>query len=247
VKHLDETGMRIAAVTQWLHVVATTWLTFYWTSPKRGALLEGLKGVVVHDHWKPYYTLEGVFHALCNAHHLRELKALIEIDKEAWAVNMQRWLRRACHAVNLARAREVPLPPRLVAQFLRRYKAIVAAGLAFHEGLPPLSANKYRWNRRGRPKRRPGHNLLIRLDTYRDDGVRFLTDPQVPFTNNLAEQALRMMKVRQKISGGFRSPQGAQDFATLRSVIGTAKKQGWNVIHALSQSSDVLLSQLRIT
>jgi transposase len=85
VRHMDETGLRIGGKTQWLHIASTIWLTFYRTSPKRGSLLENVKGIVVHDHWKPYYTLKGVLHALCNAHHLRALQALVEIEKEDWA------------------------------------------------------------------------------------------------------------------------------------------------------------------
>jgi transposase len=241
VKHLDETGFRIGGRTQWLHIAAARWLTFYRTARKRGSRWEGLLGILVHDHWKPYYTLMGVLHALCNAHHLRELKALIEIDKEAWAQRMQRLLRRACHAVNLARARGETLKPRLVKRFQRRYDAIAAAGLAFHEALPPLPPR----GKRGRPRRRTGHNLLLRLTQRRDDVLRFLTDPRVPFTNNLAEQAARMMKLRQKISGGFRSDQGACDFAVIRSVIATAKKQEWNVIHTLTRPPVQLIAQLR--
>src|SRR5277367_3907022 len=95
VKHMDETGFRIGGKTQWLHITSTIWLTFYRVSPKRGSLLANVLGIVVHDHWKPYYTLTGVLHALCNAHHLRELQALIEIEKEDWARKMQRLLRRA--------------------------------------------------------------------------------------------------------------------------------------------------------
>ena len=98
VKHMDETGCRIGGKTQWLHVACTTLLTFYRTCAKRGEMLANVVGVVVHDHWKPYYTMQGVSHALCNAHHLRELKALVEIEKEEWARQMQRLLRRACHA-----------------------------------------------------------------------------------------------------------------------------------------------------
>ena len=86
---------------------------------------------------------------------------------------------------------------------------------------------------------------MLRLSTRKDDVLRFLTDPRVPFTNNLAEQAARMMKLRQKISGGFRSEQGARDFAVIRSLIATAKKQGWNIIDTLTQSPTVLLSKLR--
>ena len=117
VKHMDETGLRIAGRTQWLHVASTARLTFYRVSERRGSLLGGVGGIVVHDHWKPYFTMEGVRHALCNAHHLRELQALIEIEKEGWARKMQRLLRRACHAVNLARERGVALKPGLVERF----------------------------------------------------------------------------------------------------------------------------------
>ena len=241
VKHLDETGFRIGGKTQWLHVAVTAWLSFYRVSPRRGSLWEGIIGIVVHDHWKPYYTLKGVLHALCNAHHLRELKALIEIEQEPWALRMQRLLRRACHATHLARERDGPLKPSLAHRFQRRYDAIVAEGLAFHEAQPPLPVT----GRRGRPRRRPGHNLLRRLSTRKDDVLRFLTDPRVPFTNNLAEQAARMMKLRQKISGGFRSESGARDFAVIRSLIATAKKQGWNIIDTLTQSPTTLLSKLR--
>jgi transposase len=242
VKHLDETGFRIGGKTQWLHVASTFWLTFYRVAAKRGSLLAGLTGVIVHDHWKPYYTLAGVLHALCNAHHLRELKALIEIEKEDWAGKMQQLLRRACHAVNLARERDVPLKPGLIALIERRYDAIVADGLAFHEAQPALSKTRPR----GPPPRRAGHNLLLRLSTYKQDVLHFLTDPRVPFTNNLAERDGRMMKLRQKISGGFRSENGAKDFAVIRSVLSTARKQGWHILATLTGDPDRLLSQLHV-
>ena len=116
--------------------------TFYRVSARRGSLLAQVSGIVVHDHWHPYYTLKGVLHALCNAHHLRELKALVEIEKEDWARRMQRLLRRACHAVNLARAQDVPLRPELIALIERCYDAIVADGLAFHAAQPALTKAK---------------------------------------------------------------------------------------------------------
>ena len=247
VKHLDETGFRIGGKTRWLHVAVTERLSYYRVSPKRGSLLEGLTGIIVHDHWKPYYTLTGVLHALCNAHHLRELKALIEIEHERWAARAYHLLRRACHVTSLARRRDEPLSQRLVARLQRRFDAIVAEGQAFHEAQPPLPAKMTgSGKRRGRQKRRTGHNLVLRLQTRRDDVLRFLTDPRVPFTNNLAEQAARMMKLRQKISGGFRSEQGANDFAVIRSLIATAKKQGWTVLDTLTQSPDALLAKLRV-
>ena len=130
VKHLDETGYCIGGITQWLHIAATRWLTWYRTSPKRGSLPHNFTGVVVHDHWNPYYTLDNVTHALCNAHHLRELRALIEIEEEDWAGRMRRLLRRACHATNIARERGMPMPPRLIGVIERAYDRIVTAGLA---------------------------------------------------------------------------------------------------------------------
>jgi transposase len=200
VKHMDETGFRIGGKTQWLHVACTAFLTFYRVCAKRGSLLANVVGTVVHDHWKPYYTMQGVLHALCNAHHLRELKALIEIEKEDWAREMHRLLRRACHAVNLARERGSPLKPRLVALINRRYDTFVAEGLAFHEAQSPLrsDAAPQGGKRRGRKPRRTGHNLLLRLATRKQDVLRFLNDPNVPFTNNQAERDVRMMKSSRK-------------------------------------------------
>ena len=242
VKHMDETGFRIGGKTQWLHIASTVWFTFYRTSPKRGSLLAKVTGVVVHDHWKPYYTMTGVLHALCNAHHLRELKALVEIEKEDWARKMQRLLRRACHATNLAREQGVPLKPDLIALIGRCYDGILANGLAFHDAQPALT----RAGRRGRTPRRVGHNLLLRLSTRKPDVLRFLTDRNVPFTNNLAEQDGRMMKLRQKISGGFRSDDGAKDFAVIRSLLSTARKQGWDLLQTLTGEPARLLADIRV-
>ena len=249
VKHMDETGFRIGGKTQWLHVASTALLTFYRVCAKRGSLLANVAGIVVHDHWKPYYTMQGVLHALCNAHHLRELKALVEIEREDWARKMQRLLRRACHAANLARERGVPLKPRLIECFERCYDAILAEGLGFHAAQAPLAraAMKGAGKRRGRAPRRTGHNLLLRLATRKQDTLRFLYDPAVPFTNNQAERDGRMMKLRQKISGGFRSFEGAMDFAVIRSFFSTAKKQGWNIINGLTQDPSGLAKSLRLS
>jgi transposase len=248
VKHMDETGFRIGGKTQWLHVASTALLTFYRVCAKRSSLLANVAGIVVHDHWKPYYTMQGVLHALCNAHHLRELKALVEIEKEEWARRMQRLLRRACHVTNRARERGVPIKPRLIDCFERRYDAILAEGLVFHEAQAPLvrAAIKGGGKRRGRAPRRTGHNLLLRLATRKNDTLRFLRDATVPFTNNQAERDARMMKLRQKISGGFRSLQGAMDFALIRSFFSTANKQGWNIIDALTHDPSNLAKSLRL-
>jgi transposase len=241
VKHLDETGFRIGGRTKWLHIASTNLLTFYRISGSRGSVPEHVNGTIVHDHWKPYYTMTGVLHALCNAHHLRELKALIDIEKEDWARKMQVLLRRACHATNLACEHGVALTARLIARIQRRYDAILTEGFAFHEAQPPLR----RAQRRGRKPHRVGHNLILRLDRRRGDVLRFLSDPNVPFTNTQAERDARMMKLRQKISGGFRSQAGADDFAIVRGAISTAKKQGWNILETLTRDPQELIYSLR--
>jgi transposase len=248
VKHMDETGFRIGGRTQWLHVACTTLLTFYRVCTRRGSLLADVTGIIVHDHWKPYYTMSGVLHALCNAHHLRELKALVEIEKEDWARKMQSLLRRSCHAANIARDRGELLAPALIALIERRFDAVIAEGLAFHEAQAPLARSVTGGEkRRGRMARRTGHNLLLRLAHRKQDTLRFLRDPAVPFTNNQAERDGRMMKLRQKISGGFRSAEGAADFALIRSFFSTAKKQGWAILDALTCEPASLAKSLRLS
>jgi transposase len=217
VKHLDETGFRIGGKTQWLHVMSTQQSTVYRVDPKRGAMFSNLRGILVHDHFKSYYRLTNVEHALCNAHHLRELKALIDIEGESWAYQMSALLRVAnkhpersswCHRV---------------------YDIIVEQGLHEHEKMAPIGDKP----RRGRRKRRIGHNLLLRFQQYKSDVFRFLTHANVPFTNNQSEQDARMMKVRMKISGTFRSADGARIFANIRSFTSTCRKRGLGIYSAI--------------
>ena len=249
VKHLDETGLRIGARTRWLHVICTSpdrvrgrlLLAAYRVSERRGAVPAGVSGVAVHDHWQCYWPMAGVEHALCNAHHLRELQALVEFDKEDWARRMQRHLLRARRVARLARERDMAVPGRLLARLVRGYDRLLVEAMAFHENQPPLSSP----GRRGAPRRRKGHNFALRLHERRDETLRFLTDPQVPFTNNEAERDLRMMKLRQKISGGFRSRSGADDFAILRTIIATAQKQGRDVLNTLMGSPRSFIDEIR--
>jgi transposase len=233
VRHLDETGYRIAGKLHWLHTMSSLLFTFYRAGEKRGDIPRDLQGgVVVHDHFLPYRGMDAVDHAFCNAHILRELQALIEIDEEPWAEQMRAMLLDANAAVNKARdAGEAALPPKTVAAFVERYWDAVRLGLSFHRQLPKL---EQKVSARGRPKQREGHNLLERLKTFKAETLRFLTDFDVPFTNNLAEQDLRMMKVKMKISGSFRTLEGAQTFASLRSLVSTARKQGCSILQILT-------------
>lgn len=243
VRCLDETGFRIGAKTQWLHTASSQTHTFYRVGRTRGDVPEGLKGgVVVHDHFRPYGALEDVDHAFCNAHHLRELKALIDIDKEPWAPSMRDVLLDAAKAVRQAKEEGLrALGPECVQAFVDRYWQAVREGLSFHRGLPAFDPSH---DPKKRKKQRPGHNLLLRFKAFKDETLRFLVDFDVPFTNNLAEQDLRMTKVKMKISGCFRTFDGAEAFATLRSVVSTARKQGLNILQALTQNPSDLIAAL---
>ena len=197
-------------------MISNSFATHYRAREKRGDLLENLKGILVHDHWKPYFCIEDVQHALCNAHHLRELKALEEFEKEPWAFKMSRLL-----AVS-SRLKDPPL-----SRILTLYDQIIAEGLAFHERQPPLG--------KLHNKKRKGH-LVLRLRDFKNCVFRFLEKQDVPFTNNQAEQDIRMMKVKQKISGGFRTPQGAKTFCIIRGFFSTCRKQGLNLFQSLNST-----------
>jgi transposase len=244
VRCLDETGLRIAGATRWLHAASTTTHTFYRADEPRSAVLACDGGVVVHDHWRPYYRLETVDHAFCNAHLLRELQAVCEFDQEPWAEALRATLLDANQAVRTAQAQgATALAPETIKGFEDRYWAAVREGLALHRSLPAFDSST---SSKKRKKQRPAHNLLLRFKTFKQATLRFLTDFTVPFTNNLAEQDLRMMKVKTKISGGFRTPKGAIDFACLRSVISSARKQGFNILEALTLSPERLAVELKL-
>jgi transposase len=243
VRNLDETGFRIGGKTRWLHTASTTALTHYRVSDRRGEMLITLRGgIIVHDHFKPYFTVPEVEHALCNAHHLRELKALTDIEKEPWARKMSRLLVLAAKKVERAVAKgNTALAAGCARRIVAAYDAIVARGLAFHEAQPALAR---RAGARGRSPKRVGHNLLERLRDHKTAVLRFMFDFAVPFTNNQAERDIRMMKVKMKISGGFRTLTGAQTFATLRSVLSTARKQSRNLLATLTATPASLLREL---
>ena len=238
VLHADETGLRVASKLHWLHVLATDTLTWMGCHPKRGgeafdalALLQQFKGVLVHDGWVPYKALH-CLHALCNAHHLRELIYLLEEQDHAWAGDMIELLTHANHLNNLNGA------DGLVARYNSRkyqaevrdlrdlYEAILAQAQTDNPVVPSTG-------KRGRPKQSKATNLIGRLRDYRDDVWRFMTRPDVPFTNNLAEQTVRMPKVKQKVSGCFRTLPGAQTYCVIQSYCATMHKQGANVFDSL--------------
>lgn len=241
VAHADETGMRVESKLHWLHTVATSGLTWIGVHRRRGheamtelGVLPNFRGILVHDGWEPYRHLDCV-HALCNAHHLRELKAIEEAG-QSWAARMGKLLQAACHEVN--GCSDARLSQRRLARYRRGYHVLLRLG----ERLNPLRPSS---GKRGRTKQSSATNLLRRLREHEDDVLRFASDTQAPFTNNLAEQAIRMPKVKQKISGGFRTKQGAERFCVIRSYLETLRKQGCHVIDALNQAFSGAILQPR--
>jgi transposase len=230
VAHADETGMRVAGKLFWLHVLATGSMTWIGSHLNRGkkafdafGILAAFVGTLVHDGWRPYRDL-ACTHALCNAHHLRELTYVFEQMQQAWAKRLIDLLVGACHEVTAAGA---VLPAQRIAHYRGAYEAILDEGAAVNPRAPPSG-------RRGRAKQNKALNLIDRLRTHADDVWRFAADHAVPFSNNIAEQAVRMPKVKQKISGGFRTPLGLETFCTIRSYLATLHKQGANCFHALT-------------
>lgn len=245
VKHLDETGLRIAGKTRWLHMLCSTALSHLRLGTGRGEIPQGLAGTTVHDCWAPCLTLENVRHGLCNAHLLRELQAVSDHDKEPWASDMKTILYEALKLTQVARDQgQNAVSPEAIKEIERRYDTCCEQAIKFHED-QPLLARATKRKKRGRPKRRIGHNLARRFQTHKAAVLLFLNDPGVPFTNNEAERDLRMTKVRQKVSGCFRTEAGAENFCTLRTVIETARKQGWSILETLKTLPDHLILNLK--
>ena len=239
VAHFDETGLRVNKQLWWLHVAATDGLTYYFVHEKRGrvamdamGILPEFKGHAVHDGWKSYQGYD-CDHVLCNAHHLRELQYLLEQYGQPWTFQMSVLLSSIYHWVETLKAQgERALPPADLAVLEARYQAILEEGLAAHP-LPEVVKTKGRARKRGRPKRSPPRNLLERLQKQEGSVLAFMRDFTLPFDNNQAERDLRMMKLKQKISGCFRSADGARQFCRIRGYLATLRKQGLNILDAL--------------
>lgn len=230
--HADETGINIGGKTHWLHCLSNDYYTLYHPHKKRGTdamndigVLSRFKGILCHDHWKPYYKIDCT-HALCNAHHLRELTRAWEQDAQQWARRMKDLLETINRNVTEAGG---ALNPQESKKYRRKYRALLKQGEI--ECPEPSRPNKK--GKRGRIRKSKSRNLLERLRDYEQDALRFMDNENVPFSNNLGENDIRMTKVQQKISGCFRSMDGAQIFCRIRSYLSTCRKQGLNSSYAL--------------
>jgi len=237
VVHFDETGLRVNQQLWWLHVASTNGLTYYFVHPKRGQvamnemeILPEFDGKAMHDGWKSYQTC-ACEHFLCNAHHLRELQYILEHYGQWWAFQLSLLLVTIHNQVEALKAQgKRTLPHEDLAAFDARYQAILEQGFAENPISPPSKAGP---KKRGRPKRSPPRNLLERLHNQKASVLGFMDDFTIPFDNNQAERDLRMMKLKQKISGCFRSEDGARRFCRIRGYLATLRKQGHNVLDAL--------------
>lgn len=234
VAHFDETGGRVAGSLHWIHVACTDRWTLFHRDRKRGktamdaaGILPDFHGVAVHDGLVAYRQYEQATHGLCNAHHLRELAGMAELTGQAWPTSLAELLVEVHVAVEVAKvAGQTKLPARRLALFAKRYDALVTEGKQLNP--PPPRTGK-----RGRPALGPAGSLLARLDNHRADVLRFATDFAVPFDNNQAERDVRMVKLQQKISGGWRSEAGADAFLDIRSYLSTARKHGQSAMIVL--------------
>ena len=237
VGHFDETGMMVNGVLNWLHTASTSLLTYYAMHPKRGSaaldeinILPRFKGRAIHDDLASYFQYE-VEHALCNAHHLRTLLFLWERYPQKWVQDLIELLSKIKEKVEaLKRKAETALSVRQANAFSKAYDELVKKGLRAN---PSSKKNRRKPGQRGRLKQSPARNLLLRLREHKEAVLAFMYDFKVPFDNNQAERDLRMMKVKQKVSGGFRSISGAQNFCTIRGYLSTARKNGVKALAAL--------------
>ena len=229
--HADETGVNINGKRLWLHTACNDKWTHFYPHAKRGCdamnaigILPSFAGVLCHDHWKPYYQY-ACKHALCNAHHLRELEWSATEDNQVWAKEMKCFLSQLNQQVDAAGGK---LSVKQLNECRKAYKALLAKA-QIECPLPDVSEK----NKRGRPKKSKSRNLLERFIDFEDDVLRFTENIHVPFTNNQGENDLRMTKVQQKISGCFRSEQGAFIFCRVRAYLISCRKHGVEATEAL--------------
>lgn len=236
--HTDETSLRVDKQNHWIHVYSAGDLTLKFLHRKRGKeateeinILPHYEGVLIHDCWTSYLSYKHLRHGLCGSHLLRELTFVMDSNGYRWAGKMKRLLQRACKIVS---GREKKSLTRRQYRKLRGiYRRILAAGEHEMPEIPEKTDKK-----RGRLAKSDAHNLWERLKKYESSVLLFALAPHVPFTNNRAERDVRMAKVKQKVSGCFRSLEYARAYCRISSYLQTMKNRGINPLLAINMALD---------
>ena len=231
--HVDETSLRVDRKNHWIHVYSAGALTVKRLHPKRGCeaieaigILPRYGGVAVHDCWASYLSYAHCDHALCGAHLLRELTFIVDAHDYAWAKRMKHLLVHTCHAV--AQRDDKRLSEDEYKAVQKRYRTILTQG---EKELPPIPPRQK--GQRGKVAKSDAHNLWERLKKHETAVLRFAKHPDVAFTNNRAERDLRMSKVKQKVSGCFRTRKYAEAYCRISSYLQSMANQGYNPLVAI--------------
>lgn len=234
--NVDETSFRVDGKNHWIHVYSSGDITLKFLHRNRGKaamrfihIIPRYGGVIIHDCWSSYLSYDHCGHGLCGSHLLRELTFIVDANGYAWARNMKRLLQRTCAKVS--RSDEKRLSDKELANLRKRYRNILTRGEKELPPIPPKPSGK-----RGKLAKSDAHNLHERLRTYESAVLLFAEDPHVSFTNNRAERDLRMAKVKQKVSGCFRTQIYAHAYCRISSYLQTMANKGYNPLIAIQMA-----------
>jgi len=237
VIHADETSLRVNKRNHWIHVYSSGNVTVKMLHEKRGVkAIEGINiiprygGVIIHDCWASYLSYEHCEHGLCGSHILRELTFVIDSNQYKWAADMKLLLQETCKKVSKRKSKKLRAPE--YEKLLDEYRNIIAAG---EKELPPIPVKKIK-GKRGKIAKSDAHNLLERLKLHEKAVLRFAQNAHVSFTNNRAERDLRMSKVKQKVSGCFRTEELAKAYCRISGYLQTMSYKGYNPLVAIQMA-----------
>lgn len=236
VIHVDETSLRVDQKNHWIHVYSAGDITLKFLHRKRGKeaiesinLIPRYGGAMIHDCWSSYFAYQQCRHGLCGSHLLRELTFMVDAHGYRWAKNMKRLLQQTC--ITVSQRADKKLTAIELANLQKRYRTLLTRGAKELPVIPPKPRGK-----RGKLAKSDAHNLWERLKAHEASVLLFAKDPHVTFTNNRAEQDLRMAKVKQKVSGCFRAEEYAHAYCRISSYLQTMANRGYNPLIAIQMA-----------
>jgi transposase len=234
--HVDETSLRVDRRNHWIHVYSAGDITLKFLHPKRGReaieainIIPRYGGTIIHDCWASYLAYDHCGHGLCGSHLLRELTFIVEANAYRWAANIKRLLQQTCILVSKRKSKQ--LSETEYKNLRKRYRNLLTRG---EKELPPIPPRQN--GKRGRVAKSDAHNLWERLKRHEEAVLLFAKLPDVPFTNNRAERDLRMSKVKQKVSGCFRTLRYAEAYCRISSYLQTMANRGYNPLVAIQMA-----------